>query len=55
MSSDYELVYSLEIKVLDLEKKVGELEQSIAGLTQQLNAVESEAAVNVPEEVMERI
>ena len=55
MSSDYELVYSLEIKVLDLEKKVGELEQSIAGLTQQLNAVESEAAINVPEEIMERI
>jgi transcriptional regulator with XRE-family HTH domain len=55
VSSDYELVYSLEIKVLDLEKKVGELEQSIAGLTQQLNAVESEAAVNVPEEIMERI
>ena len=55
MSSDFELVYSLEIKVLDLEKKVSDLEQSVAGLAQQLNSVESDAAANVPEEVSERI
>ena len=55
MTSDFELVYSLEIKVLDLEKKVLELEESIAGLTQQLHSVENEAALNVPDEITEKI
>ena len=55
MTSDFELVYSLEIKVLDLEKKVLELEESIAGLTQQLHSVENEATLNVPDEITEKI
>jgi DNA-binding XRE family transcriptional regulator len=55
VSSDFELVYSLEIKVLDLEKKVTELEESIVGLTQQLHTVENETAHNVPDEITAKI
>ena len=55
MTSDFELVYSLEIKVLDLEKKVLELEESIADLAQQLHSVENEAPLNVPDEITEKI
>jgi DNA-binding XRE family transcriptional regulator len=55
VSSDFELVYSLEIKVLDLEKKVVELEESIVGLTQQLHTVENETAHNVPDEITAKI
>lgn len=55
MSSDFELVYSLEIKVLDLEKKIAELEESIIGLTKQLHTVENEASHNVPDEITEKI
>ncbi|KCZ55539.1 hypothetical protein HY29_11530 [Hyphomonas beringensis] len=55
MSGDFELVYSLEIKVLDLEKKVSDLEREIAELRDQFRSVEEDAPLNLPEEVIEKI
>lgn len=55
MTQDYELVYSLEIKILDLEKKVSGLEQEISGLRKQLKASNDEPASGIPDDVLQRI
>ena len=55
MSGDFQLVYSLEIKVLDLEKKVEELENAISELRIQMRSVEEESPILLPEDVMTRI
>lgn len=55
MPDDLQLVYSLEIKVMDLEQKVAELEQAIAALRLQVQTVEDEALTNIPEDVLEKI
>tara|TARA_R100000365_G_C2748696_1_gene81390 strand:+ start:12460 stop:12858 length:399 start_codon:yes stop_codon:yes gene_type:complete len=55
VSGDFQLVYSLEIKVLDLEKKVSDLERDIANLRDQIRNVEEEAPLNLPEEIIEKI
>lgn len=55
MAQDYELVYSLEIKILDLEKKVTGLEQEIHGLREQLKASNDELASGVPDDVLQKI
>ena len=55
MSGDFQLVYSLEIKVLDLEKKVSDLEREVLLLKDQIRSVEDEAPLNLPEDVVEKI
>ena len=55
MQSDPQLVYSLEIKVLDLEQKVEKLEQALGELRAALVRVEDDQPVPLPEDVTDRI
>ena len=52
MSADPQLVYSLEIKVLDLEAKVSSLEKTIDRLIKEVTATDP---ANLPAEVLEQI
>ncbi|HRX75348.1 MAG TPA: helix-turn-helix transcriptional regulator [Hyphomonas sp.] len=52
MTSDPQLVYSLEIKVLDLEAKVASLEKAIERLSREIGAAEP---ASVPADVLDQI
>lgn len=52
MSADPQLVYSLEIKVLDLETKVASLEKTLERLAKEVGAAEP---ASVPADVLEQI
>ena len=52
MSGDPQLVYSLEIKVLDLEAKVASLEKNLDRLAREVSATDS---VNIPADVLDLI
>ena len=52
MSGDPQLVYSLEIKVLDLEAKVASLEKTLDRLAREVSASDP---ANVPADVLEQI
>ena len=52
MSADPQLVYSLEIKVLDLEAKVSSLEKTIDRLIKEVTATDP---ATLPAEVLEQI
>lgn len=55
MSSDFELIYSLEIKVLDLAKKVQDLEQTVSELAEKVQAADCDLPPGVPDDVAEKI
>ena len=55
MQSDPQLVYSLEIKVLDLEQKVERLERALDELQAAVTRVEDDQVTNLPDEITERI
>ena len=55
MTADPQLVYSLEIKVLDLEQKVERLEAQLGALKTTLEKVEEEQPIVLPEDVAGRI
>lgn len=52
MSADPQLVYSLEIKVLDLESKLASLEKTVDRLMREVGAA---GPASLPEDVMEQI
>ena len=52
MSADPQLVYSLEIKVLDLEAKLASLEKTLDRLMHEVGAA---GPARLPEDVMEQI
>lgn len=52
MSADPQLVYSLEIKVLDLESKLASLEKTVDRLMHEVGTV---GPARLPEDVMEQI
>lgn len=52
MSGDPQLVYSLEIKVLDLEAKVASLEKTLDRLAREVSATDP---ANLPADVLELI
>ncbi|MGA1342597.1 MAG: helix-turn-helix domain-containing protein [Hyphomonas sp.] len=53
--SDPKLIYSLEIRVLDLEKKVGDLERQIEGLTPGRRAASASSFAPLPAALVKRI
>ena len=55
MTADPQLVYSLEIKVLDLEQKVERLEHQLDALKATLEKVEEDQPVVLPDDVSGRI
>lgn len=55
MQGDPQLVYSLEIKVLDLEQKVERLERALDELQNAVTRVEDEQVSHLPDEIAERI
>ena len=53
--SDPKLIYSLEIRVLDLEKKIGDLEKQVEGLASGRKTAAGTSFVPLPAALVKRI